>query len=207
MADRWKAYFGDEQLEITVHENGRLSRTPPEIGDLLAPASGPARIAFLGTPAIHKGWGVFLELAQRGSDPAACRFYHFGDGRYRAPNVVTRVVNVVEDGPLAMVEALRRDSIDLALVWSLWEESFSYTAHEALAAGVAILTNTGSGNIARVVATPDDGLVFGDESELYAAIDDGVIPDLVDARRKDRGRTVLHLSHSRMTADLVTFDD
>ena len=209
MADRWKSYFGDDQLAITVHENGQVTRTPSGIGDigsLRAPAPGPPRIAFLGTPGVHKGWGVFLELARR-SSASGYRFYHFGDGRYRAQNVVTRSVNVVEDGPFAMIEALRRDSIDLALMWSLSEESFSYTAHEALASGVAILTNPRSGNIARVVAASDEGLVLDDERELYALFDDGLVPDLVEAWRKNREPEVLRFSHSRMTADLSIFDD
>lgn len=210
MADRWKQYFGNNQLTITVHENGRLSRTTSRIADagsLVAQALGPIRVAFLGAPATHKGWGVFLDLARRNAGSTAYRFYHFGDGRYRTPNVETRTVNVLKDDPLAMIGALRDESIDLAVLWSLWEESFSYTAHEALAAGVAILTNKGSGNIARIVAESDDGLVFGDERELFASFDDGLITELVHARRKNRNLEVGDFAHSRMTADLSTFDD
>jgi glycosyltransferase involved in cell wall biosynthesis len=209
MADRWKQYFGNDQLAITVHENGRLIRASSGLSDIasfVAPAHGPVRVAFLGLPAIHKGWGVFLDLARQNAASMDYRFFHFGDGRYRSPNVATRIVNVLEDGPLGMIRALRDDSIDLAVVWSLWEESFSYTAHEALAAGVVVLTNNGSGNIARIVAASDDGgLVFGDESELFASFDNGLIADLVRARRKNRNLEVRDFSHSRMTADLANF--
>ena len=174
MADRWKLYFGSDELDISVHEIGTLSEVLPvseRAGPPTATREGPARVAFLGAPAGHKGWDVFLELVRRSAAGGNYRFYHFGDGRYRAPDVERREVSVSQTEPLAAVDALRAEAIDVAVLWSLWEESFSYTAHEALSAGAAIVTNESSGNIARVVRTSGQGLVFSDEHELFEAFE------------------------------------
>src|SRR5205823_445060 len=77
MADRWKQYFGDDQLEITVHDNGTLSRERSEHSDVRPSTTvdgGPARVAFLGVPADHKGWGAFLELVRRNATSSDYRF-------------------------------------------------------------------------------------------------------------------------------------
>lgn len=209
MAERWKLYFGNDQLEISVQENGMLSQRRPErihVGSSGAPAESPVRVAFLGVPAVHKGWGVFLELVRRNVASSDYRFYHFGDGRYHAPEIERREVNVLESGRLGMVNALRADSIDLAVLWSLWEESFSYTAYEALSGGAAILTNKGSGNIARVVSASEEGIVFGDDQELFAAFEGESLLELVRSRRAE-GPSLGDFVHSRMTADLASFDD
>jgi Glycosyl transferases group 1 len=208
MVDRWKLYFGSDELDIRVHEIGTLSEVPPEsehAGPPAATREGPARVAFLGVPAVHKGWDVFLELVRRSAAGGNYRFYHFGDGRHRAPGVECREVSVAQNQPLAVVDALRAEAIDVALLWSLWEESFSYTAHEALSAGAAIITNENSGNIACVVRTSGEGLVLSDEDELFAAFESESILDLVRARRTQRP-ALADFAHSRMTADFANFD-
>ena len=186
MADRWKLYFGREELDITVHEIGALTEAPAESGQAgpsAVTAEGPARVAFLGAPAVHKGWDVFQELVRRNAASGNYRFYHFGDGRYRGTDIERHEVNVVENDPLAVVDALRQEGVDVAALWSLWEESFSFTAHEAQSAGAAILTSESSGNIARVVEISGAGLVFADEHELFAAFESGSILDFVRSRR------------------------
>ena len=182
MADRWKLYFGREELDITVHEIGTVSEAPPESrrpGPPVASADRPR------TRCVPRCAGSSQRLGRiPGTRAEECRngnyrFYHFGDGRYRGADIERHEVSVGESEPLAVVDALRREGIDLAVVWSLWEESFSFTAHEALSAGAAILANESSGNIARVVRMSGDGLVFTDEQELFAAFENELIVDLV----------------------------
>ena len=52
----------------------RIKATPPNNPD---PAAA-TRIAFVGTPAPHKGWPVFTELQKRLSADAGYAFYYFG---------------------------------------------------------------------------------------------------------------------------------
>jgi hypothetical protein len=148
---------------------------------------------------------VFLELVRRNATNSSYRFYHFGNGSYHAPDIEIREVSVAQNEPLAVVDALRREAIDLAVLWSLVEESFSYTAHEALSAGAAIITTQNSGNIARIVGTSGEGVVLSDEEELFAAFENGSILDLVRSRRAHRP-VPRYFTHSRMTADFASFD-
>ncbi len=209
MADRWREYFGDDHVAVTVHPYGAVTAAArntvdPESGRL--PVHGPVRIAFLGQ-GVHKGWGTFRELVTRYAPGGEYRFYHFGDGGYRDSRVEQRSVSVVETGPLAMIDALRADSIDLAFVWSIWEESFCFTAHEAFVAGAAVVTSEGSGNVASVVKASGKGLVFADEEELFDAFDSGAILEFVHARRSTPQLDLSTFVHGNMTADLGSFND
>jgi hypothetical protein len=123
------------------------------------------------------------------------------------PSVEQRRVSVVEAGPLAMIDALRGDSIDLVLVWSIVEESFGFTTQEAIAAGAAVLTHEGSGNVASVVKASGEGLVFGDELELFDAFDSRSILEFVESRRSTQHVDRSNFALSRVTADLAHFDD
>jgi hypothetical protein len=209
MADRWREYMGNPQLAVTVHEYGAVTPAAmdavrPDVG--LAPVDGPVRIAFLGQ-GFHKGWAAFRELVRRYAPSGEYRFYHFGDGGYRESDVEQRRVSVVETGPLAMIDALRADSIDLVVVWSIWEETFCYTAHEAFVAGAAVLTHEGSGNVATVVKATGKGLVFSGDQELFDAFEDRSILEFVRARRATPQVEFTEFVYSNMTADLGSFDD
>ena len=79
-----------------------------------------------------------------------------------------------------MVESLRWNQIDVALLWSTVAETFSFTMHEALAAGCFILTNPNSGNIQDYVHHhPECGLVLEDEAALIELFKSGAIIDAV----------------------------
>jgi len=206
MADRWREYFGNPQLDVIVHEHGTMTRTARNgVGLVGAPVDGPIRIAFLGFPGYHKGWDVFRELVRRYASSGEYRFYHFGHGQYHEPDVEQIRVSVVEDGPLAMIDALRDAAIDVAVLWSVVEESFSFTTREAFVAGATVVTNEGSGNVASVVKASRNGLVFADQQDLFDAFDDGSIRELVHSRRLTQQLESSHFVHSNVTADLVQF--
>jgi glycosyltransferase involved in cell wall biosynthesis len=207
MADRWREYFGNSELEVTVHEHGALMPAAPNGVGAQADVDGPIRIAFLGYPEVHKGWTVFRELVRSYARGGEYRFFQFVNGEYREPYVERRQVSVAETGPLAMIEALRADSIDLAFVWSVVEESFGFTTQEAFVAGTAVITNEGSGNVASVVRDSRNGLVFADEQELFAAFEAGSIREFALSRRSAERPEFSHFELSHVTADLVHFDD
>ncbi len=174
---------------------------------LHGPLDGPVRIAFLGYPAFQKGWEIFRELVRRYAPGGEFRFYQFVAGDYYVPSVEQRRVSVVETDQLAMTDALRADSIDLVVVWSIVEESFGLTTAETVAAGAAVITREGSGNVASVVKGSGEGLVFSDEQELFDAFDTGSIVEFVHSRRSTRQFESTTFVHSHVTADLAHFDD
>jgi hypothetical protein len=105
------------------------------------------KIGYIGSPERHKGWDEFSALAndhrltenydfiQIGTMPATQNIkFALGDGRTKTSSAET---------------VLRENHIDYAFIWPLCPETFCFVAYEAAAASCHILTNTGSGNIAR----------------------------------------------------------
>jgi len=66
-----------------------------------------------------------------------------------------------------MAETLRDHNIDVAFLWSICPETFSFTLYESLSAGCTILTNQNSGNIqAYVREHPETGIVLDGKNSL-----------------------------------------
>jgi len=82
-----------------------------------------------------------------------------------------------------MTDALRAQHIDATVLWSVWPETFSFVAHEAMSAGALILTCEESGNIARLARQRNKGLVFRGHDDLENAFRTGLIRDLIVERR------------------------
>jgi hypothetical protein len=99
-----------------------------------------------------------------------------------------------------MTQALLAAEIDVALVWPLCRETFSFTAHEAVAAGSAVITNPDSGNVAAFVREGGHGWVLDGEQALAAAFETGDVEAL--ARRR-RAPAVYDLEYSALTMDLI----
>lgn len=150
------------------------------------PIVGSLKIGFLGYPLEYKGWEVWLRLVNEAEDDKRYRFYHFStqageESNYR--RIETRVTN---KNRLAMVENLRKNQIDIALLWSTVAETFSFTLHEALASGCFILTNPDSGNIQDYIRrNPERGLVLEGEDELIRLFTSGEIAEKVKNYQKD----------------------
>ena len=65
-----------------------------------------------------------------------------------------------------MLKALRENKIQVAILWSICPETFSFTYYECFAAGVFVITNQNSGNIEAMVRENKNGIVLRDEMEL-----------------------------------------
>ena len=129
----------------------------------------PIRWAFLGAPYRHKGWETFCELARQAREGRLnYEFIHFGRAR-QADFAIRHVpVSFVADGADAMTAALRQAKIDVALLWALWPETYSYTLWESWQARAMVVTNPDSGNVAHAVASRNLGVVLRDAGELWA---------------------------------------
>jgi hypothetical protein len=100
----------------------------------------------------------------------------------------------------AMREALDSARVDVAILWSLCRESFSFAAYEAAAAGAAILTGPDSGNIAAFTSAGGHGLVLPDEASLFAQFESGTVQSL---SRKVRRPEIFEIEYSGMSVDLL----
>lgn len=179
-----------------VHPHARLAPTGRQAaGD----PDAPLKVAFLGMPSAYKGWPVFTELAHRfGGDPRY-RFVRLGSSA--APGPADHIeVSVTADNPHAMRQALETAGVDVAILWSLCRETFSFAAYEAAAAGAAILTGPDSGNIAAFTRAGGHGLVLPDEAALEAQFASGAVLNLSRASRRP---DLCDIAYSRMSVDLL----
>ena len=140
---------------------------------LAALYSKAIRVAFLGYPALHKGWPVFQMLLDAAGGDPDYEFYYIGDADVRDARLRQRRVRVSNDMRSAMTVAVAESKIDYAIIWSLCPETFCLTAHEAYAGGAQIITNRDSGNVASMVLEHTAGLVLNDERELLELMKTG----------------------------------
>jgi hypothetical protein len=130
----------------------------------------PVRVAHLGITTYLKGWHVFEDLALARAADSRYEFLHFGT--ILAPDAPENIrhvdAKVSGQQPLAMVEALVREQVDVVICWPMAAETYSFTAHEALAAGAFIVARRGAGNVWPAVTShpPVQGLALDTQREL-----------------------------------------
>jgi hypothetical protein len=185
-----------------VHEHCRLVARPaipePERGDRIA---GPARVAFLGLPAVHKGWPVYRELLMRFAGDPRYAFFHLGMQEESGLPVRFVYVRAGDGSELdAMASAVERLEIDVAVIWSYWPETFCLTAYEAVAGGALVAAPASSGNVARMVAQTGRGIVLENESSLFELFESGAVQTLV---RSTRPAQYFRLEFGALTADMI----
>jgi len=196
--DFWKASWDFPIAGETVLAHARLVARGP------APAPrrpGPLRVAFLGLPIALKGWPVFNGLALRFAEDPRYEFHLFGHAAPKGSPAAFHPVSAGGHEPKAMQKALETAQIDVALIWPLCRETFSFTAHEAVAAGAAVVTGPDSGNVAAFVAAGGHGQVLADEQALAAAFETG---DIIELGRARRPRPLYDLEYSALTMDLIS---
>ncbi len=133
----------------------------------------PLRIAFLGLTMYHKGWETWRHIVRLfGLDPRY-RFFHFAVKKDGSLPLTFVPVGASSDNRYGMLDALRTHNIDVAFLWSKCSETFSFTLHEAMAAGCYIVTNPHSGNIQRTVLQTNRGAVLAGEEEAVAWFESG----------------------------------
>ena len=143
---------------------------------------GPLRLAFAGSPEIHKGWPVWEKTVAALRASGNYEFLYFGED-VPLPDGV-RGIRV--DGE--MRDALEREGADFLFLWSLCAETYSYVYYEALQAGTWVLAREGSGNVAMAVKNEGWGTVFPDEAAALEFLGDAkrVRETLATAARKRR---------------------
>ncbi len=163
------------------------------------------RAAFLGVPAPHKGWQAFVTLVSRvrASDLAgAYEFLHLGAPEVAVPGLRHVRTIATPSRPDAMIEALRREGVDVVVNWSMCFETFSFAAHEAVAAGAWLVARRDSGAIAALVERLGQGTLLESDGELLEMFLSGRIVETVSTAR-DRMIPTWQLVHGGITAELL----
>ena len=197
--DTWRAATpAPSGLPHLIHPHAQLVPAAPRPSIKLSDA--PLKVAFLGMPSAHKGWPAFIALTERFADDPRYAFLHLGSTQSPGAAVPFHRVLVSADAPLAMRQALEAHGVDVAVLWSLCRETFSFTAYETVAAGAAVLTGPDSGNVAAFVAEGGHGRVLADEAELAGLFDTGEVLSLA---RSVRAAPSYDLAFSALTVDLL----
>lgn len=125
------------------------------------------KLAFLGYKMDNKGWALWERLYNNESLWQHYEFHHVGSQENYSKQVIMHSYSFITHGRMAAVDILVNQNIDLVVLWSIVPESYSYTFHEAVAAGVPVLTSPKSGNIAYSInAHPELGKVMRNEEML-----------------------------------------
>lgn len=144
-----------------------------------AGAARPAHVAFVGAFRPHKGALVFLDLAERREIGGRhVRWSVLGSGDAALAKEARRrgacVAGHYRSGSL--VRRLREEAVDVALLLSVWPESYSLTLTECRAAGVPVVA-LDHGAIAERIAAEGGGVVVPEENgvEGIAGMLDGIL--------------------------------
>ncbi|MCL6443692.1 MAG: glycosyltransferase [Alicyclobacillus sp.] len=123
------------------------------------------RIAYVGYQQFNKGWNSWRRVVSI-ADPNRFEFFHLGACHTKMEGVSHVDVSFLTDGLDAMQRTLSEHEIDVAFLWSICPETYSFTLYESIAAGCYIVTNRNSGNIAEQVREHKFGDVMSDDDEL-----------------------------------------
>ena len=206
--DLWTSSSNYRFAAAHVHPHAVLAAS----GAAAASADAALTVAFLGFPAQHKGWPIFTALAERFADDPRYAFLHLGKQDDDPPPIPFLAVEPQGDEPTgpvelpgetrnSMVEAARAAGVDVALILSICPETFCFTAHEAAAAGAAVIALPDSGAVARFASDPAHGRVVADETELNRLFESG---EILSMSRVARRPDLFDLRFSRMSADFLS---
>lgn len=188
--DLWNKSFPIKGVTASVCPHAYLEYKQSAV---ITPQNSTIRIAFVGFPVHHKGWSTWQRLTERFGSDSRYEFFLFSETRRRSQNFKHIPVSVTKDTRSQMSDMLQGQGIDVAFLWSICPETFSYTLYESLAAGCVVLTNPDSGNIQSYVRDhPEAGMVLDDENALMELFDGKGLVNLV-AERQTAGKKITKL--------------
>lgn len=165
VSDNWSLAYPDYMGSVVILPHQTLLGSYYGNMDVIND-NEPLKIAYVGYQALHKGWKEWIDAAKTAKDNGNnyC-FYQIGRCS-ETYDFISQIHVDFQTDINAMTKALRDNSIDCAVLWSVWPETYSFTLFEACSANCFILTNSMSGNIAAVVNERENGIVAKDRSDL-----------------------------------------
>lgn len=164
-----RAYPGHaKQVSVVPHQIQKgCTKNDPARFERISRIGYAPKIAYLGYESMIKGLETWWHLICDEKLKHEYRFYHLGASGMNFPNVRFIPVSFIENGPDAMIRTLLNNHIDIAFLWSICPETYSFTLYEAFAANCMILTTANSGNIAAQVRKTERGIIFDSQKALF----------------------------------------
>jgi hypothetical protein len=143
----------------------------------------PLRVGFIGFPIYHKGWPVFERLALLHEGDPRYAFFRLGTVPADEPSNVAFVEIAMDpERRDSMIDAVVTNAIDVVVNWALCFETFSFSAHEAMAGGAFVLAPKWAGNIAPAITRAKQGLALDSEQELFDLFAAGKVFEVIKQR-------------------------
>ena len=139
------------------------------------PENSPLKVGYLGAANDLKGWDVWKKLISQTKETKAYEFYVFNKNSAEESDMHQVPVVFSPQNQNAMVDAVRKAKIDIAVFWSKVPETYSYTCMEAFSSNAFLITNEISGNIRQFVEKNHAGLVLKDENDLIELFNNFVL--------------------------------
>lgn len=159
-------------------------------------------IAYIGSREFYKGWDLFLDLYNKKKEDRSFEWFYFGTDKIKINGIKSIYADNRAD-PLSMVKALRSNKIDVALLWSLCKETYSYTYFECYSANTFVLTNINSGNVALQVERNRNGIVF-DSADSLINFDNEELKRKLDTYKLGKSRGPETLSTNKRILDCIS---
>jgi hypothetical protein len=168
--DLWSSRTQLPYASAAVHPHSQLVSVAVEEPPTTRDAEDErVRIGFVGFSASSKGWPIFASLVDEFHSDPRYRFMHFAArGVSSTPECELVITESTPDERDATTRLLHEHRIDFLAMLSPWPETFSFVAHEAIAAGCRLLCFSDSGNVAALVRRTRLGEVFDDTAALRA---------------------------------------
>lgn len=165
----------------------------------------PLKIGFVGYQKPLKGWKQFKEAVKNTQQLNLNeRFFQFGWGEEKLMGVEQVDVDF-KVSMTAMTDALRYRNINVAVIWSMWPETYAYTYYEALAANCFVLTNPLSGNVCCQIQSRKNGVVVDDLKKMLC--DEKMLRKMVNDFRMNGHQTPSKLEENQHFLKLITDSD
>jgi glycosyltransferase involved in cell wall biosynthesis len=162
-------------------------------------------VAFVGFPSANKGWPVFCELVEQLEGDSRYTFYQFAAaGAATLPNVTFVTTEVTGGDRKATTRLLNKHCIDLVVMLSPWPETFSFVAHEALAAGALIVCLANSGNVAALVRATGCGVVLENGDAAMEFFTSGDAAGFVESHRPQGQHAMLDVGTTATINGIVS---
>ena len=164
----------------------------------------PLRIGFVGYQKSLKGWDYWIEGVKKAVEKKCnIEFFQFGSTNDHYPFIEEICVDF-KRSLTSMTDALREKNIHIAVLWSIWPETYSYTYYEAWAANTYILCNELSGNICDQVIKNGNGIVLSSPEKIIPLLaDEERMRKLVNEFRHKGVCGPMYLPENRELIDLI----
>ena len=204
--DIWLRSSDLPRNSANVHPHWRLvAKKKGRKAKVNGSADGRISVAFVGYSSANKGWPLFSELVQNLGGDQRYQFLHFAAGGTSSlPRVKFVKTEVTAKDRSATKRLLATNRVDFVLILSPWPETFSFVAHEAIAAGAQILCLADSGNVADVVRRLNCGHIFNGSDGLIEFLASGAAASLAKTNNSAAPSYVIDETGTSATIEGIT---